>query len=121
MPRFRLTPAEGPRKDWSLKWDDDDFVLEDPDGQLVLREATPRAHHQVDFSMAFVDGSFAITTPRGTLFFKGNGPVVPATKKLVADALQLDPDYRAKMLGKARFGIVFGTGMFVVATSLFVG
>jgi hypothetical protein len=76
-------------------------------------------HHEIDLSMAFVDGTVAISTPRGKLLFKRNDAATRALKELVAAGLRLDPEYRAKMLGKSRYWLFFGTGMFVAATGLF--
>jgi hypothetical protein len=121
MPAFRLILADGPANAvWSLHWDEALFVLEDPDGQPELNTETARVHHEIDLSMAFIDGTVAISTPRGKLLFKRNDAAIRALKELVAAGLRLDPEYRAKMLSRSRYWLFFGAGMFVVATGLFV-
>ena len=120
MPAHRLILADGPADDvWSLRWEDDLFVLKGPEGQPVLQTETARAHHEIDLSMAFIDGTVTINTSRGKLLFKRNDAATAALKKLLAEGLRLDPEYRAKMLSRSRYWLFFGAGMFVVATGLF--
>ena len=120
MPAYRLVLADGPADAvWSLRWDDDVFVLKDPDGQPVLQAETARAHHEIDLSMAFIEGTVTINTPRGKLVFKRNDAATTALKKLVAEGLRLDPEYRAEMLSRSRYWLFFGAGMFAAATGLF--
>lgn len=120
MHSHRLIPASGSsRAAWLLEWDDKRLVLQDPEGEPVIEAEIARAHHVIDLSVAFLDGTIGFVSPQGDLQFKQNRAALAELRDLVNAGLRSDPEYRAAMRRRALRAMPVGAAMFLIAGGLF--
>jgi hypothetical protein len=120
MPAFYLALSNGPPKAyWVLKWNDARFVLTAPGGRVVVDIETAQAHHLIDLSMTFVEGTITINAPSGELEFARSDDAADQLRILVDRGLQSDPMYRAAIRVQSRRMMHYGAIGSVVGTVLF--
>jgi hypothetical protein len=116
----RLVPEGGSSKDaWQLELDDKGLVLHDASGQPVFEIETALAHHVIDLSKTFIDGTICFAFPDGELRFKQNSAALEDLRELVEAGLRYDPEYRSAMRLRSLRAMAVGPVMFLVAGGLF--
>jgi hypothetical protein len=102
-----------------LEWDDERFVLYDANGQQVTKAEIASAHHVIDLSQTFIDGTICIAVPPEVLRFKRNSAAEAGLRKLVETGICHDPAYRARMRQRSLRAMTLGPVLFVVAGGAF--
>ena len=75
------------------------------------------AHHDIDLSKTFIDGTICFAFPDGELRFKQNSAALEDLRELVEAGLRYDPEYRSAMRLRSLRTAAMAVGpiMFLVA------
>jgi hypothetical protein len=104
---------------WVLEWDETQFALKDPTGQVRVQLDIACAHRAVEFDKLYAEGTICFPTPEGTLVFERNVGATKSLRKLVAAGLESDGEYRTYLERRALRNVFLGLVMFVVSAGLF--
>jgi hypothetical protein len=121
VPSHELVPEGGSSKTaWLLEWDDVRFVLRDANDEQVIETDIASAHHMIDLSQTFIDGTICIVVPPNeVLRFKRNSTAEAGLRTLIETGIRRDPVYRAAMRQRSFRAMTFGPAMFLIAGGLF--
>lgn len=120
MEEYSLTLEEGDRKAiWRLRWDDQDFVLESPNGEEVLRQSVDTLYKTLDLLEFYGEGQLEFTLGEDTLTFKKQAAAWSSIHERVEKSLLADGEARLQLRQHAQRGFWIGFWMFLVSGGLF--
>jgi hypothetical protein len=115
-----LTLEKGPHDAiWLLEFDEGNFYLTAPDGEVELEDQDDRAHRLIDHYALYAEGKICLRTPTGSLVFKPHKEAVKDLRELFEARLRSEPEYVEILSQGARGAIPFGFVLFIVAGGLF--
>ncbi|HLW66038.1 MAG TPA: hypothetical protein VKS79_12075 [Gemmataceae bacterium] len=95
MPAHRMAlKGDESNAPWQLEWDDSKFLVNDPEGNLVLEIEPASAHRAIDIFELYHENRVTIVTPEGPLQFKNtNNAAAADLQKFLEARLRSDPEY----------------------------
>lgn len=115
MPSHRLIlEGDSSKEKWLLRWDANTFVLNAPDGQVIIEAPTEEAHRLPEIYELYAEDKVSFATPAGSLTFKRHSAAVRDIRAFLEAGLRSDSEYRLHLKSQARRAISFGLAASVI-------